>query len=126
MKLFQIINNVANADFSKYGEAKDKIPKNLFPETLINELIEAPEYVFIGWFYDSETKTWIKPKAPEGFAYDDETGTFYPDKDWVEAHRLRTQYPELYFGVSQNVITEEQFEQMTGQKFIKEEETVGE
>lgn len=43
--------------------------------------VDAPDYVFESWGFD-ETKEgdarFIKPTPPEGWEYDDATGTFYP------------------------------------------------
>lgn len=42
--------------------------------------VEAPDYVFEGWGYDDTAEgdaRFIKPEPPEGWLYDDKTGTFY-------------------------------------------------
>lgn len=46
--------------------------------------VEAPDYVFEGWGYDETAEGdahFIKPQAPEGFIYDERTGTFYPENE---------------------------------------------
>jgi hypothetical protein len=122
MKIFQVINNVAHADFSEFGKTKAEIPKNLFPKKLMDELVDAPNEVFIGWFYDKSNNQWIKPESPDGFEYDEESGTFYAVGASIEADRLFKNYPYLYKGVLDNIITKEQFEQITGSKFVENEE----
>lgn len=45
-----------------------------------NSVVIAPDYVFEGWGYDIIQKgenRFIKPECPEGFKYDEKTGTFY-------------------------------------------------
>ncbi len=39
-------------------------------------IVEAPDDTFEGWGY--KNGEFIVPEAPEGFAYDTETGTLYP------------------------------------------------
>lgn len=45
-----------------------------------NFIVIAPDYVFEGWFFDITQKgenRFIKPECPNGFKYDEKTGTFY-------------------------------------------------
>ena len=45
-----------------------------------NFVVIAPDYVFEGWGYDITQKgenRFIKPECPNGFKYDEKTGTFY-------------------------------------------------
>lgn len=45
-------------------------------------LVETPDYVFPGWGFDADREgdeRFIKPTPPEGWLYDDETGTFYQE-----------------------------------------------
>lgn len=81
LKVFQIKNAVCFYDAttvhrtldSTYGKYSDEIV-----------FVEAPDYVFEGWGYD-ETKEgderFIKPTPPEGWLYDDATGTFYLEEE---------------------------------------------
>lgn len=43
------------------------------------KIVDAPDYVFPNWGYDEKNHAspFIEPKAPEGWAYDDGTGTFW-------------------------------------------------
>ena len=48
--------------------------------------VEAPDYVCEGWGFDETAEgdeRFIEPTPPEGWLYDRETGTFYPDPDYV-------------------------------------------
>lgn len=77
MKCFQVVNEIC------YWDATNQFPTiestvGYFPPDLL--FVEAPDNVFEGWGYaDGE---FIKPTPPEGWIYDDETGTFYPE-DYV-------------------------------------------
>lgn len=74
MKVFQIEANVC------YWDATRQFPSvestiGFFPPELL--FVEAPDYVFEGWGYvDGE---FIEPIPPEGWLYDADTGTFYPE-----------------------------------------------
>lgn len=74
MKIFQIFNGFCHwhTPFKSLEETKG------FPKDCI--FVEAPDYVQEQWGFD-ETKEgderFIHPEPPEGWAYDDETGTFY-------------------------------------------------
>ena len=76
MKIFQIFNGFCHwqTPFKSLEETKG------FPKDCI--FVEAPDYVFEGWGFD-ETKTgderFIKPIPPDGWLYDDDTGTFYKE-----------------------------------------------
>ena len=78
MKIFQIVNGFCHwqTPFRSLEETVN------FPADCI--FVEAPDYVNEQWGFD-ETKEgderFIKPEAPEGWLYDDETGTFYPESD---------------------------------------------
>ena len=75
MKIFQIVNGFCHwlTPFQSLAETMNFPPDCLF--------VEAPDYVTEQWGFD-ETKEgderFIRPVPPEGWEYDDETGTFYP------------------------------------------------
>lgn len=79
MKIVNIFNGFVYKDYSNslksLDEAKKKYANNMI-------FVEAPDYVFEGWGYD-ETKIgderFTKPIPPEGFLYDEDTGTYYKD-----------------------------------------------
>jgi hypothetical protein len=74
MKIFQIFQGFCHwcTPFKSLDETKGFPPDCLF--------VEAPDYVGEQWGYD-DTKEgderFIHPEAPEGWAYDDDTNTFY-------------------------------------------------
>lgn len=76
MKVFQIVDGIC------YWDATEQYPTvestiGWFPPNVL--FVEAEDYVFEGWGYDADLKEFIKPSPPEGWLYDDETGTFYPE-----------------------------------------------
>ena len=83
MKVFQIVDGFCYSEVThKFNSAE--ATKGYFPPKVL--FVDAPDYVFQGWIYD-ETKEgdarFIQPAAPEGWAYDEKTGTFY-DLNHVE------------------------------------------
>lgn len=78
MKIFQILDGICYYDATPvHPTLADTVGK--YPPSVI--FVEAPDYVFEHWGFD-ETKTgderFVKPTPPEGWYYDDETGTFKP------------------------------------------------
>lgn len=72
MKVFQIEANVCYWDATRQFPTVESTV-GYFPPNLL--FVEAPDYVFEGWGYmDGE---FIKPEVPEGWLYDEDTGTFY-------------------------------------------------
>ena len=81
MKVFQIIGGWchwdATAQFPSVASTVGRFP----PSDLF---VEAPDYVFEGWGYDEALEgdaRFLQPKAPEGWLYDEKTGTFYQEGD---------------------------------------------
>ena len=78
MKIFQIYNGFCHwqTPFKSLEETKNFPPDCLF--------VEAPDWVNEQYGYD-ETKEgderFIKPETPEGWGYDEKTGTFFPLDD---------------------------------------------
>jgi len=53
-------------------------------EEIGNVIVVAPDYVFEGWGYDNIQKgenRFIKPEIPDGFCYEEKTGTFYKEQN---------------------------------------------
>lgn len=76
MKVFQIEADICYWDATRQFPTVEST-EGWFPPDLT--FVEAPDYVFEGWGYvDGE---FIKPTAPEGWVYDEETGTFYRKDD---------------------------------------------
>lgn len=88
MKVFQILHDRCHwqTPFSSLAETVGKFP----PDCLF---VEAPDYVNEQWGFD-ETQIgddrFIKPTAPEGWVYDEETGQFYPE-DMIEQRLTESQ-----------------------------------
>ena len=78
MKIFQIVNGFCHwqTPFTSLKETEG------FPSDCI--FVEAPDYVNEQWGFD-DTKEgderFVRPEAPEGWIFDEETGTFYPESD---------------------------------------------
>lgn len=90
MKAFQIVDNWCYKDYTPIYGTVAEAKKHFAPDI---KFVEAPDYVFEGWGYNSKAKgdkRFIKPTPPEGFAYDDETGTFY--KLWSGTEKRSQMY----------------------------------
>ena len=74
MKIFQILNNFCHWDATRLHPTIESTAGKYAPDIVF---VAAPDYVFEGWGYvDGE---FIKPTPPEGWLYDDATGTFCPE-----------------------------------------------
>jgi len=88
MKVFQILHDRCHwqTPYSSLAETVGKFP----PDCLF---VEAPDYVNEQWGFD-ETEIgdarFIKPSAPEGWIYDEESGQFYPE-DMIEQRLTEAQ-----------------------------------
>lgn len=73
-KIFQIVNGFCywQAPYETLAETEGKYAPDI-------QFVEASDYVFEGWGYVNGE--FIKPTAPEGFIYDEKTGTFYAAED---------------------------------------------
>lgn len=94
MKVFQIFEGFCHWDATRDFPTLESTNGRFTPDTLF---VEAPDYVFEGWGYDPEAKgdeRFIKPTPPEGWLYDDGTGTFY--KEGTQAPSEKPSYNELY------------------------------
>ena len=79
MKIFQILDSICHWDATKKHPTLESTKGKYTADILF---VEAPDYVFEGWGYDAESEgdaRFIKPTPPDGWIYDDETGTFYPE-----------------------------------------------
>ena len=81
MKVFQIIDGFCHWDASAVlRRAADAVGR--FPESDL--FVDAPDCVFEGWGFDSSLEgdaRFIQPIPPEGWLYDEGTGTFYREGD---------------------------------------------
>lgn len=73
MKIFQIKDNFCHWDATKKFPTLQSL-EGRFPADVL--FVEAPDNVREGWGYLNGE--FIQPTPPEGWAYDEGTGTFYP------------------------------------------------
>lgn len=102
MKIFQIKDSICFYDATRVHPDLLSTLGKYPPDVLF---AEAPDNVFEGWGYD-ETKEgderFIQPEPPEGWAYDANTGTFYPiDQEPVEAEPTTEEILDTLLGVSE-------------------------
>lgn len=86
MKIFQIIGGFCHWDATNQLKSIAYAVAHFPPTDLF---AEAPDYVFEGWGYDplqDGDARFIKPEPPEGWLYDDATGTFYPENEPPPGH----------------------------------------
>ena len=77
MKVFQIVEGFCFKDYTPIYNSAAEAAKHFAPDI---KFVEAPDYVFENWGYNSKAKgdkRFLKPVPPEGWAYDEETGTLY-------------------------------------------------
>lgn len=87
MKIFQILGGIchwdATRDFSRIEDTYGKFDEDIL-------FVEAPDNVFEGWGYDDSKEgdeRFIQPTPPEGWLYDEGTGTFYPEESIAPSKR---------------------------------------
>ena len=93
MKVFYIQDGFCFHHHPEYSSAAEA-SQYFHPSFLF---VDAPDYVFEGWGYDAEAEgdaKFIKPTPPDGWLYDDGTGTFY--KEGTQAPSEKPSYTELY------------------------------
>ena len=79
MKIMQILGDFVHWDATPQFPTMQDIEGRFAPDIVF---VEAPDYVFEGWGYDETAEgdaRFIKPEPPEGWVYDEKTGTFYPE-----------------------------------------------
>ena len=77
MKFFQILGGICHWDASNVVSSLEEAAKRFAPDIVI---VEAPDNVHAGWGYDASLEgdaRFIRPTPPEGWEYDEDTGTFY-------------------------------------------------
>ena len=75
----QILDGFCHWDASLIYTSIDEARQFYAPDI---EFVEAPDFVFEGWGFDASAEgdaRFIKPEPPEGWLYDEKTGTFYPE-----------------------------------------------
>lgn len=91
MKIIQIVSGVCHYDATPVFPTLQSTEGRFPPDVLF---VEAPNYVFEGWGYDSAKEgdeRFIKPTPPEGWLYDDATGTFYPEDEIAPSQKPTTE-----------------------------------
>ncbi len=79
MKIMQIYKGFCHWDATPQFASLEETEGRFAPDIIF---VEAPDYVFEGWGYDETAvgdARFIKPEPPEGWLYDDKTGTFYQE-----------------------------------------------
>ena len=79
MKIFLVFDNFCYNDLTRLYNNLENAKKHYSSDTII---VEAPDYVFENWGYDATKEgdaRFIQPEPPEGWIYDADTGTFYPN-----------------------------------------------
>ena len=88
MKIFQIVNNFVHYDMTHLYSSVE-VARSKYPATV--QIVEAPDYVFEGWGFNPNENgddRFIRPTAPEGWEYDEATGTFR-EKDYEKKQKVR-------------------------------------
>lgn len=81
MRYFQIYNDICYWDASNVVSSPEEAAERFAPDIVI---VEAPDYVREGWGFDASRggdDRFIRPEPPDGWEYDDETGTMYRPGD---------------------------------------------
>ena len=94
MKIFQIVDNFVHYDMTHLYSSVE-VARSKYPSTV--QIVEAPDYVFEGWGFNPNEigdNRFIKPTAPEGWEYDDATGTFY-DPNFEKKQKIGQLQAEL-------------------------------
>lgn len=84
MKIFLIRNNFVHYDMTPLYSSVE-VARSKYPAT--TQIVEAPDYVFEGWGFNPNENgdaRFIKPLPPEGWVYDEKTGTYYNPNDLIE------------------------------------------
>lgn len=97
MKVFQILNGFCHWDATRKHLTAESARQFYAPDIIFED---APDYVFEGWGFDESQEgdaRFIKPEPPEGWEYDEGTGTFYqpgwepPESDAQKIARLQSE-----------------------------------
>lgn len=110
MKVFQILNNLCHWDATNQFPTVESTFGKFAPDI---EFVAAPDYVFEGWGYDrGNPDPWIKPTPPEGWLYDDATGTFYLENPPEELKPVEQRITELQETVTSMQATQADSDEM--------------
>lgn len=87
MKVFQIVGGFCHYDATQLYRSAAEAAKHYSRDVV---WVDAPDRVFEGWGYDESKEgdeRFIRPKAPEGWLYDPDTGTFYQEGELPPSKR---------------------------------------
>ena len=93
MKVVQIFRGQIHRDLSDMYSSAEEGMKHYSPDIM---LVNAPDYVFPGWGYNSSMEgdaRFVKPAVPEGMEYDMETGTVW-DPELLRSDERRARHAE--------------------------------
>jgi len=88
MKIMQVIDNLCWWDASSVVSSLEEARQKFAPDLVF---VEAPDEVREGWGYNPRAKgknRFLKPVAPDGYVYDEKTGTIVPEDNRTEEERL--------------------------------------
>ena len=97
MKIFQVFKGICYNEITAAFPTLESTIGKFSPDTVI---VEAPDYVFQDWGYDSTKEgdeRFIKPTAPDGWRYDDKTGTFFQPEllyEQLTVRKIREKYSD--------------------------------
>ena len=89
MKIFQILGGSCWWDATSVVHSLDEAAE-MFAQDMV--FVEAPDYVHEQWGFDESAEgdaRFIRPQTPEGYTYDEGTGTFSPIDTRTEAETLQ-------------------------------------
>ena len=95
MKIFQILNGFCyynlTPQFPTFEIARSHFAPNI-------QIVETPDYVFEGWGYDETAEgdaRFLRPEPPEGWIYNEENGTFEPERTNKQKRELAYETEKL-------------------------------
>lgn len=117
-KIFQILDNMCFYEMTDIVPNLEYASSHYAPETFF---VIAPDYVSEGWGYD-DTKNgdekFVKPKPPEGWELDDETGKFYiPNSGEKQVDQLTLLQAQLKASVERQEFLEDCIAEMAMQVY---------
>ena len=100
-KIFQVYNGLCYYDATRIHTSISSIIPGTYSPSV--EFVEAPDYVREGWGYDKTQEgdaRFIEPTPPDGWLYDRETGTFYPDPNYTPPEQTETETQDMQSALS--------------------------
>lgn len=88
MKIFQIVNGFCWWDATSTVHSVEEAAEMFAPDCVF---VEAPDYVHEGWGFDETAEgdaRFLRPEPPDGYIYDESSGTFAPEDAKSDAEQL--------------------------------------